>query len=44
LAGAGQVGRARDYLRRAQDALDRLGLPPSDEHADLRSLTGAAAG
>lgn len=40
LLAAGQSGRARDYLRRADDALARLELPRSPAHEGLRAATG----
>lgn len=39
LIAAGQTGRARFYLARAEAALGRLGLRPGDEHARLTALT-----
>jgi DNA-binding SARP family transcriptional activator len=40
LMAAGQIGRARAYLARADAAIDRLGLPRTDEHEALRRRLG----
>lgn len=39
LLAAGQLGRARFYVARAEAALGRLGVAPGEEHTRLRSLT-----
>ena len=40
LIGLGQVGRARGYLKRADEALTQLELARSGDHDDLRLVAG----
>lgn len=42
LFAAGQLGRARSYLARADESLARLDLPRSDQHDAVRDEIGAA--